>query len=336
MAFIGAIPAESTPVTLEIAPGGKFDVAYQLSTGPSTAAVVNISGNLSVDLQVTDGAISRLLFSGGNVAYSDTTLNMVVSTFPVTATVRILTRGVVASLSSNSSAGAIDPPTGIISNIGHRLIQDRGTVTTRYIAGGLTLQEDIRNLAAEPDSSPLVGVTTVTGTLLQNLGYKAFYQINFSHTRDETRVQPAEIIDGTVSIREVGGFTASKQAWLPGQAFVTWAMANYNQRPDQLTDLSTATGQPLVLLYAFAATGGPWSPPLTFDTTNRLVRLDLPASGLQAPVRVEFSANLNDGQWVPLTRTNNALSVFSVGESGPMMMNLPEGEKGFIRLCLAD
>jgi hypothetical protein len=216
------------------------------------------------------------------------------------------------------------------------LNQDRGTVTTSYIAGGFTLQEDIRNLANEPDSSPLVGVTTVTGTLLQNLDYKASYQINFSHTRDETRVQPAEVVGGTVSIREVGGFTASKQVWLPGPAFVTWAIANHDQRPEQLTDRLTSTGQPLVMLYAFAATGGSWTPPLTFDTENGQVRLDLPANGLLAPVRVEYSATLKDGEWVPLTRANNALSVFTVGESGPMMMILPEGDKGFIRLCLAN
>ena len=112
-------------------------------------------------------------------------------------------------------------------------------------------------------------------------------------------------------------------------------MANHNQRPETLTDLST-TGQPLVLLYAFAASGGPWSPPVTFVPENGQVWLELPADELRAPVRLEYSATLKDGEWMPLTRANNASSVFTTGESGPMMMNLPSGEKGFIRLSLAD
>jgi hypothetical protein len=332
----GGSQAKATPVTLEITPGGKFDVAYQLSTGPSTAAKLNITGNVLVDLEITDGALSRFLFAGGNVAYSDTTSDITVSTFPVAAKVRLLTRGIVASMTSNGTAGAIDPLTGVISNTGHRLVQDRGTVTTRYIVANTTVQEDIRNLVNEPDSSPLVGVTTVSTTVLSNLHYKTLYRIDFAHTRDETRVQPAEVVSGTVSIREVGGFTASIEAWLPGSAFVTWSLTNRGQRPRSFIDRSEATGQPLVMLYAFAATDGPWAPPVFFDLESRQVRLDLPDSGLLAPVRLEYSNSLVDGEWMPLSRTNGATSVFNVGESGPVAMNLPDGGKGFVRLALAD
>lgn len=333
---LATIRIEASLVTLDIAPGGKFDVNYQLSTGPSTSAVLNISGNILVDLEITGGEISKFLFRGGNVAYSDTTSDITVSTFPVTAKVRLLTRGIVSSAASNSGAGGIDSLSGIISNTGHRLIQDRGTVTTRYIVGSTTLQEDIRNLDSEPDNSPLVGVTTVTGALLANLDYKAFYRINFEHTRDETRVQPAEVISGSVSIREVGGFTATREVWLPGPAYVNWALTYLNQRPNDFSDRSPASGQPLVLLYAFGATNEFWSPPLTFEPEDGQVILDLPESGLQAPVRVEYSATLKEGEWVPLSKSDESPAVFNVGEYGPVLINLPSGDKGFIRLALAD
>lgn len=327
----------SAPVPLMINPGGAFNVNYQLSSGQSTSPILlQITGDLAGDVEFTGGVLSKFRFMGGNIAYSDNTSEAVLSTFPVVAKVRIETRNVVSALTSDTSAGSIDETTGVISNIGHFLQQNRGTIFTRYIVGGLTVQQELRDLATRPDTNPLVGVTTVTSSLLEDLGYKARYHINFNHTRDENRTDPAEIINGTVNITEEGRFSATGNVTVPGPAFVTWAMANHNQRPETLTDLSTTTGQPLVLLYAFAATGGSWSPPLTFIPENGQVWLNLPPDGLRAPVRVEYSASLKDGEWIPLTRGNNASSVFTTGESGLIMMNLPSGEKGFIRLSLAD
>lgn len=336
IAAITIHPVESAPVPLLINPGGSFDVSYQLSTGPSTSATLQITGNLTGDVEMSDGVISRFRFLGGNVAYSDTTSDIIVSTFPVTAKVKILTRSIVSSTTSNSSAGAINTTTGVISNSGHRLIQNRGTVTTRYMVGSAVIQEDIRNLAQEPDSNAFVGVTTVTSSLLQDLNYKARYRIDFSHTRNETRTQPAEVVGGTLNTTEEGGFSAAGEITVPGQAFASWALANRNQRPITLEDRHTATGQPLVLLYAFDSADGPWSPPVSFDTVYGTIRLDLPPAGLRAPVRLEFSTSLANGQWLPLTKNGGAPSVFNMGESGPVTMALPTGGAGFIRLSLAD
>jgi hypothetical protein len=87
---------------------------------------------------------------------------------------------------------------------------------------------------------------------------------------------------------------------------------------------------------AFDMSDGPWSPPVSFDTANGTVQLDLPTGGLKAPVRLEFSVSLASGQWVPLTKSDDAPSIFSTGESGPVTMNLPSGSSGFIRLGLAN
>lgn len=337
IACSGANIAECAPLALDILPGGQFAVSYQLSTGPSTSANLQITGDLSADLEFTDGRISKFRFLGGNVAYSDTTSDLIISTFLGTVTkVRLLTRNVVSSATSLDSAGAIDADTGVIENTGHRLNQDRGTITSRYMVGNTVLQEEIRNLATQPDRNPLVGITTVTSSLLEDLIYKTRYRIHFTHSRDETRTEPAELVNGTVNIREVGSFSTSGEIWAPGQAFVDWALAERDQVPGSLTEICKITGQPLIILYAFDAPPGGWSPPVTIDAEGGRIGVDLPSGGLKAPVRLEFSASLEHGAWAPLTQDDATPSVFERGKSGTVTMNLPPGNNGFIRLSLAD
>ena len=327
----------SAPVPLIINPGGAFDVNYQLSSGQSTSPIkLLITGDLTGDVEFSGGAITKFRFLGGNIAYSDNTSEAILSTFPVVAKVRIETRNVVSALTSIASAGSINPFTGVISNSGHFLQQNRGTIFTRYIVAGLTVQQELRDLATRPDTNPLVGVTTVTSSLLQDVGYKARYRIDFNHARDEARTEPAEVINGTVNITEKGSFSATGQVTVPGQAFVDWALANRNQLPETLGDGHPATGQPLVLLYASDASAGPWAPPVRFSPVDGILQLDLPPGGLQAPVRLEFSSSLTTGQWQPLTRNDNLPSVFNTGEAGTVTMNLPPGDSGFVRLSLAD
>jgi hypothetical protein len=329
--------AVSTPVPLAIHPGSAFDVKYQLSTGQSTSPIhLLITGDLTGDAEFTDGVLSRFRFLGGNIAYSDNTSEAVLSTFPVVAKVRIETRNVVSALTSDTGAGDIDPLTGVLSNTGHFLQQNRGTILTRYIVGGLTLQQELRDLATRPDTNPLVGVTTVTGSLLEDLGYEARYRIDFNHTRDEDRTEPAEVINGTVNITEKGSFTATGEVTVPGEAFVNWALLNRNQRAKTLSEKDAATAQPLVLLYAFDATAGPWVPPVRFRPADGIVLLDLPPGGLRAPLRLEFSSSPTSGQWQLLVRNNNLPSVFNIGEAGTVTMDLPPGDSGFVRLSLAD
>ena len=327
----------SAPVPLTINSGGAFTVNYQLSSGQSTGpTAIQITGNLTGDVEFTGGTISKFKFLGGNIAYSDTNSEAILLTFPAVAKVRIETRNIVSSMTSDSSAGAISSATGVLTNSGHFIQQNRGTIFTRKIVGGATVQSELRDLATRPDTNPLVGVTTVTSSLLQDLGYKARHRIDFIHTRNETRTEPAEVINGTVNITEVGSFSATGEVTVPGETFASWALAERGQTPVAFTDIHAATGQPLVLLYAFNAASGPWSPPVSFDPGNGSLQLVLPPAGLRAPVRLEFSTSLANGQWLPLTRNNNTPSVFGTGESGPVTGVMPPGYSGFIRLALAD
>jgi hypothetical protein len=327
----------SAPVPMIISPSGAFDVNYQLSSGQSTSPIkLIITGNFTGDVEFSGGAISKFRFLGGNIAYSDNTSEATLSTFPVVAKVRIETRNVVSALTSDASAGAINPLTGIISNSGHFLQQNRGTIFTRYIVGGFTVQQELRDLATRPDTNPLVGVTTVTSTLLQDSGYKTRYRLDFTHTRDEDRTEPAEVINGTVNITEKGSFSATGEVTVLGQGFVDWAQLHRMQTPSSLGDRQNITGLPLVLLYAFDSTSGLWVPPVRFLPAEGRVMLDLPPGGLKAPVRLEYCTSLQSGLWLPLMKTNHLPSVFATGEAGTVMMDLPAGDAGFVRLSLAD
>jgi hypothetical protein len=325
--------AQATPLTLVIDPGGTFDVDYTLSTGQSTSATLQISGDLAADVEISAGAISQFQFAGGNVAYSDTTSDVIVSTFP-SSKVRILTRSIVSSATSNETAGAIDLITGIISNNGHKLVQDRGKVTTRQYLGNAVVQEQFRNLATQPDSNPMVGLTTVTASLLTALPHKATWQIQFEHARDESRQQSNAY--GTLTIEENGGFTASGEVTVPGDDFEIWAVANRDQKPLTLEDFHAATGQPLVMLYAFDATTGPWSPPVVFDSGAGTMTITFPAGGLKAPVRLEHSPSLAAGSWATLEMDDSSPSIFAAGQAGTVTLDLPAGGAGFVRLALAD
>lgn len=326
--------AQATPLSLVIDPGGAFDVDYTLSTGQSTSATLQISGDLAAEVEISAGAISQFRFTGGNVAYSDTNSDVIISAFPISSKVRILTRSIISSATSNAAAGAIDPITGIISNNGHKLVQDRGKVTTRYYVGNNLLQEEIRDLAAQPDSNPMVGVTTVTASLLTALPHKATWKIQFEHGRDESRQQSSAY--GTLTIEENGGFTASGEITVPGDDFEIWAVANRGQKPLTLEDFHAATGQPLVMLYAFDATTGPWSPPVVFDSGAGTMTITFPAGGLKAPVRLEHSPTLAAGSWATLEMDDSSPSIFAAGQAGTVTLDLPAGGAGFVRLALAD
>ncbi|RYD46158.1 MAG: hypothetical protein EOP85_08000 [Verrucomicrobiaceae bacterium] len=334
--------ARSAPLNLNISQGGLFHVSYQLDSGQSVESDLHITGDISAEVEMTDGIISRFRFSGGNVAYSDTTNEIIVSTFPFTSEVRLSTRNIVSSVTSNGSSGAIHPFTGVISNSGHRLVQNRGNVTTRYLVNNNLIQESIRDLAADPDSNPMVGVTTVTNTLLERLPHKELHRINFNHTRSETRTQPAEIptpygtISGTLNITEDGGFSATGDVWIPSQTFVDWSMATHGQRPTSLKDRSTKNDQPLILLYAFNASGEAWTPPVTFDPAAATVHIHLPSEGLKAPVRLEYNSSLAPTGWTTLKRKSGSISEFGISESGSIAMDTPPDAAGFIRLSLAD
>lgn len=332
--FLSVHHLHATPCQLSILPGGMFNVAYKLSTGPAAATNLLISGNITADVEFTNGTLTHFSFIGGNIAYSDANVEVIISTFPVPAKVKIATRNIVSNAASFGGTGTISTVDSVIENSGHFLIQDRGIITSTYLVGGVKVQEEIRNLADRPDTNPLVGETVVTATLIQDLGYQATYQIDFIHTRDENRNAPAASVNGTLNIKEKGSFSARGMVTVLGASFTNWALLNGKPQPTGLRDRDEVTGQPLVLLYGFGAGSGSWTPPLIFNTADGTATLTLPATGLLVPVRMDFSPDLNEGNWGLMNRENGQPALFNIGEAGLKTVILPSAIKGFTRLSL--
>lgn len=160
--FAATLALIGEPVTLTVQPGGAFDVAYELSNGLATSATLEITGDLTAELSLADGLPSALRFTDGNIAYSDTTSELILSTFPVRSSISLQTRDVVSRIMSLPEAGALDAPSGVISNAGHEHHQDRGTISTRYFVAGLLVREEVRDLSEQADRGPLVGETVIT------------------------------------------------------------------------------------------------------------------------------------------------------------------------------
>ena len=281
------------------------------------------------------GQITRFVMTGGRVAHADATLDLLISSSPFGATRAIfITRGVASLPTSEEGSGFVDPISGLISTAGHRLISNEGIATTRYVIGGsasyLTLVEQVRDLAANPDPTSLSGSTVLTTTGLQSGGWWKRVRIDLSHDRDVTRTFPVAVNplvpDGTTySVREDGGFTASGEGVFPGDDFVSWAESQRMVSPTTFGDRDPATGQPLLVMYALGAGAGGWSLPVVVEPglSRAVVKL---TSATHAPVQWEFSPDVGDGRWSPVPG-----GLIPVGASGDWILNLPSGAAGFLR-----
>lgn len=164
IAWVLTTPLVASPVELTLAAGGGFDVTYSLSTGQSTNGRDGLSGRILVDLRVTElDGVSWFRMSGGRIAHSDGTLDLAVSSF---VHVLFITQGVASMSLTEEGGGWVNWTTGIASISGHRMISNEGLAKTRYVVFGSTAGEEVRDLAVQPDNTPLVGTTTLTATVL--------------------------------------------------------------------------------------------------------------------------------------------------------------------------
>lgn len=320
-------------VRLDLAPGGGFDVQYALSTGQSTNGRDALSGHILAKVQISRWAeVTSLKLVGGRVAHRNTTLEIPLSTSVLgTSKVRIALAGVATQPLTRSGVGWVDAESGILTNAGHRMISNEGTITTRYLVGTSVLAQETRNLATQPDDTALEGITTVTATLLEETGYWKRYRINLHHTRDEFRTQwvsgvPTLPVGTTLTIREEGEFYASGEVLVPGNDFEAWASTSRGVVGGELDTLDPVTGQPLLVMYALGGGAGAWSLPVEVDASAGILRLQssLP---LRAPVVWEYSQTMAPGSWqlLPSGRVEQ-------GAAGEQTIPLPPGEQLFLRV----
>jgi hypothetical protein len=335
-ASVLTMPLGAVPVELTLDSGGGFEVTYSLSTGQVTSGRDDLSGNILADLQLNgQGQVTRFVMTGGRVEHEDETLDLLIGSTPFGETRAIfITQGVASLPASGEAAGFVDPLSGLISNADHRLISNEGTAITRYAIGGsmsyLTVVEQERDLAVNPDQTSLTGSTVLTATEVQSGGWWKRVRIDLTHERDVTRTFPVGtnplVPEGTnYSVRENGSFTASGEGDFPGDDFANWAATYRNITPTGLADLDPATGQPLLVMYALGAGAGGWSLPLVVEPDQPRAVMEL-RSATKAPVKWEFSHDLSAGGWSPLPG-----GLIPQGSTGDQVLELPSGGRIFLR-----
>jgi hypothetical protein len=320
------------PVRLDLAPGGGFDVRYEFSTGQYSDGRDALSGHILADVDINaTGVVTRCQLTGGRVAHENTTLEILLNTsFLGIAKVRITTTDVVTQPLTNRGPGNVDPITGALNNTEHRMISNEGTILTRYSVGNTTVLQETRNLATQPDDTPLVGNSTVTAVLLAETSYWKRYRIDFHHTRDVVRTQsvtgvPIIPAGTTLNISEDGEFSASGEVVVPGDGFVTWAATFRHVADVDFETRDPVTGQPLLVMYALGAGAGPWTLPMDLDPASATMRIQCPLP-LRAAVVWEYSAGLAPNAWQTLPGGR-----MEPGLEGEQVILLPSSDRLFLR-----
>ncbi len=334
VATLLSVAGLALPIELTLLPGGAFDLTYSLDTGQTASAKVELSGVIEAEISPLDRAPERFRFKRSTISLSDADLR--VENVGV-GSVLIETRGIVGNLLSNARAGAFEAP-NVLKNDGHQFRYDQGTITTRYVltpwpGSNVTVGTDVRDLSAQPDTTSLVGTTTIRTVLLSDSGLVSRYRIDLEHRRDETRSQPVTPLTGatTLFIREVGSFAAQGQVDVISTNFQNWVEQTRGIIPETVADVDPLTKQPLAILYAMRADAGAWSLPVSFPSAAT-VRLTLPPEGTRAKLRCEFSSDLQGTSWISLTSPSFPDGVLPPGTNGMVIFPIPEAATGFVRL----
>jgi len=324
MMFVSAACGDQ-PVTLAVQPDGQYKTTYLLSAGPALQATVRLSGHLDarVELDRDGGRVERFRFTGGRVAYSNETAKALLTPFPPTYA-EIRTRGVASGASTPGRLlRPVDPVTGFLKNSEHRFSQNEGEVITRILVSNVEVQKEVRNLAATPDTNPLFGSTEVRAVLLSENALVRRHRIELVQTGGEPRTQPVPELNATLTIVEVGGFTAHGEVVGPSRAMMDWAEQGGLRTPVSIDEPHPESGLPLGILYSLGRSTDDGRQPLEVDAFGRTARLELPAAGPVHPVAVEFSTT--GSGW-------KVLAVYSPGDGGLRVLDLPEEGAVFVRL----
>ena len=323
MSVSGAVGDQ--PVRLVLQPGGQYETTYTLSIGPVLQATVRLGGHLDarVRLDRDGGRVEGLQFTGGRVAYSDETARTLLSPFPPTYA-EIRTVGVASRASTpGGTLRGVDPVSGLLTNSEHRFSQNEGEVITRFLVSGVQVQREERDLESQPDTNPLFGTTELRAVLISENALARRHRIELTQTGGEPRSQPVPEFNATLTILEVGGFSAHGEVVGPSRAMIEWAEQGGLPTPVAIDEPHPTSGLPLGVLFALGRLPSDARPPLEVDGLAGVARVNLPEAGPRHPVVVEVSTT--GGAW-------EDLAVIAAGQGGPREIPLPAWERVLVRL----
>lgn len=231
----------------------------------------------------------------------------------------------------------INPPAAVIPGSGEIVGALRWVTNAGFerIYNGTTatvMHQEVIN-PATPLTKPHRGTPSIALTQIGETTFNRTIRTTLTYTFDEEERYGFFGSTDEVIVTETGSWSATKNFTLPTE-YGQWAQDQGLNNPDP--EDANEAGIPYVFLYALDLPEDTDSLPIRVVNTGgqRKVEIVLPAGGLKRAMTVEYSSNLTNGSWFPLTQFNYPgfdLTVLDVGATGSPRFTFPLPGRCFMR-----
>lgn len=325
--------AKASPVVLTV-DAGSFSTTEVSTASGKAVRHTGFSGVVPgvIILDPITRKPSRFRFEGGSLIYGDDTSNYTPFAPPASEDLRFTSTGLMGPVSSVTGLPVVDPVTGMLGNADHFQSLSAGTLRTVYqilfFGSWITLFDQTADFATAPQMNAFTGTTSLTSELQAAGPVLERHRLVLTHVSDSS---PVVFTESGVTLTSVttGGFTARGEVLAPSAAFHSWMLSAGAEEP--VSAASMLGTWPGAVLYALGLPGSARDLPWELNAAARTLTLHLPAGGTRAPLRVEYSTTL--ASWTPLPLPVGGAELGS-GSSGTLVLTLPAGPSGFVRLAL--
>ncbi len=335
-----AVPATAALSAANEAGFNQITIEFEPPLLPTGSDTSTLSGNLEVLLEIDPATdqVSEMTIIDGNIEGS--AIEMSGSTF-LLGSYDLESSTLDASLATPNPPGIVDPATGDFDSAQHSFTVTSGDLSGEITALGSTNQISF-NFSDTPIGGTGVGTGTVTLTPTATTATSKAYDVEVLLPIAVNEV--FEVEGFTIPIRANGTAKLVGSATIeivPEDPFVAWAeqngLAGVTQRED-----SNGDGVPNGIQWALGleASTNPHPHLLTPDGATAATvdfTLSLPSSGTAAPLLVVTATDLSQA-FAPLDAglVSGGNNPIPTGTTGLVVIKLPKGESGFVRLVVSD
>lgn len=214
----------------------------------------------------------------------------------------------------------------------------QGIIVTGRSVTGSQLNRITDDYINFPDTLPFPGSAKLTISQVsetrfsRTLNAKLVISINDSETIF-LPVPLAPALNSSIIKTEVGTITSNSVNFTAPTAYGQWSTNNNLSNPEPET--LNSFGIPYAILMALNLPVTASVLPITIEDTENgpIVTIALPEEGLENPLSIEYTTDLNDPDWDPLPTSYylHGSNSLDYGKNGSPKFSLPSGDIGFIR-----